>query len=417
MSSPSPAAGPPSGARRGVFGLTWLAYASYYLCRKGFGVTKARIESSLGVSAGWLATIDSAYLVAYAAGQFASGLAGDRVGARRLIGWGMLGSAAACVLFGSASGALVMLLAFAANGLFQSTGWPGTTKAMADWYEPGERGTVMGVWSTCYQAGGLAATAFATALLTAFGWRWAFFGPAIVVGGLGVVVLFLLAERHGAAGGASRPPPTAAEEAEFRAARRSVIASPTVWSFGAAYFCLKIIRYSILFWLPYYLHNALHYSEKKAGYLSISFEVGGIVGVLVAGALSDRIAGGRRSLLSSVMMALLAASILLYSVVAHWGAVPNFAGMALVGLLLFGPDSLLAGAAAQDLGGRHAAATATGFVNGMGSIGAILQGAFTVTLREALGWDAVFYGFLVVALVGALALAPTWNRAVRVAST
>jgi sugar phosphate permease len=145
--------------------------------------------------------------------------------------------------------------------------------------------------------------------------------------------------------------------------------------------------------------------------------VGGIAGVILSGALSDRVASGRRSLLASVMMVALAGALLIYSVVARWGAVPNFAGMALVGMLLFGPDSLLAGAAAQDLGGRHAAATATGFVNGMGSVGAILQGAFTVTLREALGWNAVFYGFLVVALAGALALAPTWRRAAPVAVT
>lgn len=404
-----------SGERSRVFGLSWLAYATYYLGRKGFGVTKARIESKLGVSASWLATIDTAYLIAYAAGQFGSGLAGDRVGARRLVGWGMLGSAAACAAFGSASGAWIMLLAFAMNGLFQSTGWPGTTKAMADWYDASERGTVMGVWSTCYQAGGLAATALATALLTSFGWRWAFFGPALAVGGVGLLVLFFLPEKR-TESGEEPPPPTPEDEAAFRAARRSVIASPTVWSYGAAYFCLKIIRYSILFWLPYYLHNALHYSEKKAGYLSVSFEVGGIVGVLIAGYLSDRVAGRRRSLLASAMMALLAIAILVYSFVARWGAVPNFAGMSLVGMLLFGPDSLLAGAAAQDLGGKHAAATATGFVNGMGSVGAILQGAFTVTLREALGWDAVFYGFLAVALVGALALSPTWRRGPEVAA-
>ncbi|MBI5162012.1 MAG: MFS transporter [Micrococcales bacterium] len=403
--------------RYGVFGLTWVSYATYYLARKGFGVTKARIETRLGVSPGWLATIDTAYLIAYAAGQFVSGVFGDRVGARRLVGWGMLGSAVACALFGSASGALVMLLAFAANGLFQSTGWPGNTKAMADWYAPAERGTVMGVWSTCYQAGGLLATAFATLLLSAFGWRWAFFGPALVVGGVGLVVLITLTERPGERRGAPPPVPTAEEVATAQAERRRVILSPTVWSFGAAYFCLKIIRYSILFWLPYYLHNALEYTEAKAGYLSVSFEVGGIVGVLIAGALSDRVAGRRRSVLASAMMGLLALSLLLYSVVAAWGVWPNFAAMALVGLLLFGPDSLLAGAAAQDLGGKHAAATATGFVNGMGSVGAILQGAFTVTLREHLGWDAVFYGFLVVAALGALALAPTWRRVPEVAAT
>ncbi|MBI2897381.1 MAG: MFS transporter [Deltaproteobacteria bacterium] len=397
--------------RRTVFALTWVSYASYYLCRKGFGVTKARIEHTLGISSGWLAAIDTVYLITYAAGQFGSGILGDRIGARRLLAIGMIGSALACLAFGSAQGAIVLMVAFAVNGLLQSTGWPGNTKVMADWYPPQERGTAMGVWSTCYQAGGLAATAVATALLGAFGWRWAFRGPAIWVALVGVVLWLFLRDRPpiSATGRGAEDRGEDVDE-ERREAFYRVILSPTVWSFGAAYFCLKIIRYSLLFWLPYYLHTALGYSESHAGYLSVSFEVGGIAGTLLAGYLSDRIPGRRRSLVATGMMLALAAALLLYSVLASWGGVANFAGMALVGLLLFGPDSILAGAAAQDLGGKHAAGTATGFVNGMGSVGAILQGAFTVSVREAFGWTAVFYAFLGLSVLGAVALAPTWRQ-------
>ena len=41
-----------------------------------------------------------------------------------------------------------------------------------------KRGRIMGLWSTCYQVGGIAATAFATWLLVHYGWRTAFLGPA-----------------------------------------------------------------------------------------------------------------------------------------------------------------------------------------------------------------------------------------------
>ncbi len=73
------------GAKKGqsvAFAVTWLAYATYYLGRKGFSVTKARIVKELGLGEGMLATIDTGYLAAYAIGQFTSGLFGDRVGAR-----------------------------------------------------------------------------------------------------------------------------------------------------------------------------------------------------------------------------------------------------------------------------------------------------------------------------------------------
>jgi sugar phosphate permease len=47
--------------------------------------------------------------------------------------------------------------------------------------------------------------------------------------------------------------------------------------------------------------------------------------------------------------------------------------------MLMGPDSLLSGVGAIDVGGRKGAVTAAGLINGLGSIGPILQ-------EEALGW-------------------------------
>jgi len=91
----------------------------------------------------------------------------------------------------------------------------------------------------------------------------------------------------------------------------------------------------------------------------------------------------------------------------------NFALMALVGALLYGPDSLLSGAAAQDLGGPKAAALAIGMINGLGSIGAVSQEVITRTVSHAYGWNAVFYVLLVSAVAAALLLVPTFRRTAR----
>jgi sugar phosphate permease len=179
---------------------------------------------------------------------------------------------------------------------------------------------------------------------------------------------------------------------------------PVVWSIGGAYFALKLIRYSILFWLPFYLRKELGYSDEAAGYLSTSFEVGGIVGAVVVGLVSDRYFLSRRRELASGMIALLAGALLLYTKVAGLGPAANFAGMALVGFCLFGPDALISGAAAQDLGGEAAAATAAGAINGLGSIGAILQGSLTSSVSTHFGWNALYYLFVVLAVAGAAAL-------------
>jgi sugar phosphate permease len=78
--------------------------------------------------------------------------------------------------------------------------------------------------------------------------------------------------------------------------------------------------------------------------------------------------------------------------------------MAMVGFCLFGPDTLISGAAAQDLGGKHAAARAAGIINGLGSLGAVLQGVVTARVSEKFGWNALFYTFVLLALVSCLAL-------------
>src|SRR5258708_8759219 len=45
-------------------------------------------------------TLFRSYLAAYAIGQFLNGLIGDRVGARRLVSFGMLAAAVTCAAFG-----------------------------------------------------------------------------------------------------------------------------------------------------------------------------------------------------------------------------------------------------------------------------------------------------------------------------
>jgi sugar phosphate permease len=184
----------------------------------------------------------------------------------------------------------------------------------------------------------------------------------------------------------------------------NVLHSPVLWSLSSAYFCLKLIRYSILFWLPYYLNTVLGYTKAQAGYQSVSFEVGGIAGSIVIGYISDRYFPGRRRYVASFMVAALAGALLLYTRLAPISVLLNFCGMALIGFCLFGPDTLISGAAAQDIGGKHDVAKAAGFINGFGSTGAIFQGLVTSGVSAKFGWDALFYVFVVLALLSSVAL-------------
>ena len=422
--------------RRGVFALTWLSYATYYFARKNFPVAKRTIERDLGVTTAGLAAIDTGYLTTYAIGQFAGGWLGDRVGSRRMVGLGMIGSAALCAAFGASSTTNLFALFFGLNGFFQATGWPGNVKAMAAWYGPTERGAVMGGWSTCFQVGPLVATALAAWLLQHAGWRWAFFGPAVWVALVGLGVLLFLQEAPVPAAGETRDDPApadaarvdagkarpraataadhregvrAAHRADVRAASMTALKNPVVWLLGLSYFGMKLIRYCIDFWQPYYLEKGLGYSGPTAAYASTAFQFGGIFGAVFIGYVSDRWFPGRRGAVAAVCTVALAASLALYGKVAPLGLVPNVLGMALIGFCLFGPDSLISGVAAQDLGGPLAAATVAGFINGCGSIGAIAQGAVVAGVSNRFGWQAVFQTLMLLAAFSSLALGAVWR--------
>jgi sugar phosphate permease len=269
-----------------AFLVTWLAYATYYLGRKGFSVSKARIAGDLGLSKGTLATIDTGFLAAYAVGQFVNGALGDRLGARRLVAFGMWGSAIACALFASSPAVALMLAAFACNGYFQSTGWAGTTKGMAEWTEPRTRGAVMGLWCTCYQVGGVGSVLACSYLLGHFGWRSTFRVPALGIAAVGALVFLALRP------GPFRSPSSTTARAS-RDAQRALLRNPVLWSYGLSYFFIKLIRYCFLFWLPYYLHTALGFEDVTAGYLSTSFEVGGVVGPSPSGCSPTGCRAGR----------------------------------------------------------------------------------------------------------------------------
>ena len=392
-----------------AWSLTWVAYASYYFGRKGFSVVKSTLRHTLGVSERALGLIDTLYLAAYALGLFLSGYVGDRVGARRLIGYGLCASALCCAAFGASSAALWFGVLFFVNGLAQSTGWPGTTRAMAEWTTPKNRGTVMAFWCTCYQVGSIVASDFAAYLLRRNGWRAAFFGPSLWMLGIALIIFVFLKRGDEPSEAPSQAQAQLDSEARSQA-QRVALRNPVLWAFGASYFFIKYVRYALLFWLPYYLSGTLGYAVDRAAYVSNAFEAGGIVGVIAIGILSDRVRRFSRATMSIVSLLGLGLALLLCAGLPQHNLWLTICALSLVGALLFGPDALLSGAAAQDVGGAAAAATATGLVNGVGSLGGMFEGITLPAISAHFGWHAMFPLLAALALCAALALIPAARR-------
>ena len=405
---------PPRSWTARIFAASWVSYFSYYFTRKNFSVAKVDAAKELGLSKANLRDIDTAYLSAYAVGQFVNGFLADRIGPRRLVTFGMIASSIATLAFAMSDRVMGVVLASyfacsALNGLVQSTGWPGNGRVMASWFSTARRGEVMGWWSTCYQAGGLCATWYAAWLL-GFGWRAAYVGTAIYVAAVGVAYAVIVRDRPSDVGYADPEVARGVSAEERHELRREataqVLSNPLTWALGLSYFSLKMMRYGFLFWLPYYLSTALGYGGQEAGYVSTAFEAGGIPLVILSGIAADRVFGRRRIAVACASMVLLVGALELYRTIGGEGTFANVVGLVAIGACLFSADALVSGAAAQDVGGPHAAALACGMINGIGSVGGVVQGYVVVYVSDTYGWSELFTVFEGLALAGALILVP-----------
>uniref|UniRef100_A0A8C8BG40 Glucose-6-phosphate exchanger SLC37A2 n=1 Tax=Otus sunia TaxID=257818 RepID=A0A8C8BG40_9STRI len=400
--------------------LTFLCYTSYHLSRKPISIVKSQLHpncSALGPnphndsnSSTWCSwapfdgdnykelfgALDNAFLVAYAIGMFISGIFGERLPLRYYLSGGMVLSGLFTALFGLGYFWDIHVLWYfivmqVCNGLVQTTGWPSVVACVGNWFGKGKRGLIMGIWNSHTSVGNILGSLIAGAWVSS-AWGLSFVVPGIIIAVMGIICFFFLVEcewcdpEHSVTPGSvgsmdrSDSPKEPAEEPEaisFLGALRI----PGVVEFSLCLLFAKLVSYTFLYWLPLYIVNVAHFGAKEAGDLSTLFDVGGILGGIFAGLISDYTGG--RATTCCVMLVV---------------AAPVVSSMLIVcGALVNGPYALITTAVSADLGTHEslkgnakALSTVTAIIDGTGSIGAAL-GPLLAGLISPTGWNNVFY--------------------------
>jgi sugar phosphate permease len=404
---------------------TWMSYAAFYVCRKNFAIAKSSIMSSMEIGRSDVAHLFTAYLVAYMLGQYLTGFLGRKVAMRLLLLAGMGVTLLCNLAFGftyllGPAGYWPFMLLMIVNGFAQSTGWPGNIGVLGNWIPKAGRGRVMALWATCYQLGSIFAKAFAALMIGLAGAAWSFWGAAIVM--FGVWIFFFLYQRDSPE---DVDLPAMVEEVEVPCTSAGPVATDglfagwtrqvvvTIFLMGGCYFTFKFLRYALDSWGPLAIEELFETDAATAGYISTIFDWVGFAGVLIAGWASDRFYGGRRYqtiLLMTVGMVLAFVFLATLGMNSLW----LFAiGLSFCGFMLMGPDSLLSGVGAIDIGGRRGAIVAAGLINGTGSIGPIFQEEIIGWLLDNFGYRAslsLLVGMAVLGVIGTAILAVRCRR-------
>jgi sugar phosphate permease len=372
--------------RTRIFATTWLTYVGFYFARKPFSAAK----DAIGVETGWNATtlsnIWASYLIAYAIGQFLASRMGTALGPRRNVLIGMAVSVVVTVLMGVTLSVEILIGLAAMNGLAQATGWSGNVGTMAGWFHKHERGRVMGFWSTNFTVGSLTSGWTMAWVLGMRGdgepdpWRWCFFLGAAVLSVIALQFYLLQRNRPEDVGLSPVDDPVTTDVDESKIVEPSgpgLGLSRSAWInlflVAGFYFFVKFIRYAVWSWSAFFLKRNYNLSSTEANTYNTLFDIMGIVGVIVTGWLSDRFFRSRRAGVSLIM---------LVGMMASTAALMQFGGesvvvftllLGAVGFTLYGPDALLTGAGAIDIGGRRAAVFTAAVISGFGSIGPVVQ--------------------------------------------
>eukprot|EP01061_Rhynchopus_euleeides_P014772 TRINITY_DN25464_c0_g1_i1.p1 TRINITY_DN25464_c0_g1~~TRINITY_DN25464_c0_g1_i1.p1 ORF type:complete len:444 (+),score=112.67 TRINITY_DN25464_c0_g1_i1:35-1333(+) len=404
--------------------LTWLAYCAYVSSRRPFGVVRRTVEQEESLSAWELGMVDTCFLGMYTVGQFFYGEIKMHLNPRNTIALGLIVSSVSLWAFSTSSGFYAFAFLWAVNGVANACGWPSCIRIITPWIRPEERGRIMGLWASCQAAGGIVGNTAAAYFLGSSGWRAAVAQSAVFVGVVGLANWKFLVDHPNQVGFEDQDPSpdTVSEKKESETKHLGTMAAlrvPGVMPVAISHFCEKIIRYTLLFWLPYYLTRRLNYDKVVSGYAATAFDIGGVLGSIVSGFVADSWGGGsQRITICVVFLATAGLSLLPFSLFPEL-FMNNVAfpvtGCFFIGLFLLGFDSLLTGAVIQDIATRggvssHVSAI-SGVIGGSGSFGSMLQGFLTTLMIQYFSWEALWVALIMLVAIACGSLLPTvWKE-------
>ncbi len=401
--------------------LLFGGYAALYFCRADLSVASPLLIDDLahrGVTHDAalirIGGITSLGVLAYALGKLFLGGLGDFWGGRISFLIGLGGATAFTLLFTTTSFIPVFSIAWFGNRLTQSVAWAGLLKVSGKWFDFSSYGTIIGILSISYLVGDAVARQSMGLLIEhGVGWRTLFYLAAGIAAVLLLLNWMFLRESRVDAGYAEALPNPLNLYADAPA-QASLVAFllPLFKSRAFLLVCLlslgcTIVRETFNSWTPVYLHDHLGYGMSKAARMSAVFPAVGAVSVLLSGWLSDRLGTNGRAVI--LLVGLCATAVALWVLT----SIPRSAAGTLLPLLvvgavafcLLGPYSYLGGAFALDFGGKRATAVASGLIDGIGYLGAVVAGDSVARASVAFGWQGVFVALSGVSAIAALGAA------------
>jgi ACS family hexuronate transporter-like MFS transporter len=371
-----------SGFRWWIAGMLAAATALNYLDRQSLPVVVGEIQKDIPLTDKQFSYLHSAFLLAYGIMYAVGGRIMDALGTRAgyavmIVFWSVANFCQGLVSSVLGLGVFRFLL-----GIGEGGGFPGSAKAVSEWFPARERSFAFGIFNTGSSLGAVIAPPLIAAIVLHSNWRWVFF----ITGALGIVwALIWLKAYHTPA----EPPEPQPARSEVR--WRDLLKYRQVWGLICAKFLSDSAWFFFIFWLPKYLNDVRGLNIKQIGYYAwvpYAFAgAGSFIGGWLSGALLRRefSMDMARKIALGLSAALMPVSLLI---------LPSPLSLAIVffGIAMFAHQfwSTIVQTLAADLFPSQVVGSVAGLMGAAGSLGATLFSFYAGMIIADYGYGRVF---------------------------
>jgi len=261
-----------------------------YIQRVAISQAAGPISRDLHFNKAEMGLIFGAFGLSYALFELPMGLLGDRLGVRRVLLQIVLAWSVFTALTGATWSFISMYVVRFAFGAGEAGCFPNLTRMLSIWLSARERVTAQSLMWAFTRWGGAATPPIVLAIVSLFGWRWAFVAFAV----LGVVwcIIFFAWFRNDPA---EHPSVNAAERELIETTRNlhihrgpqhnwlSILLTRQVAVLVLQYFCFSFVWYFYITWLPTYLIEERGQTPGRAAALAVLPLLFGGFGSLLSG--------------------------------------------------------------------------------------------------------------------------------------
>jgi ACS family hexuronate transporter-like MFS transporter len=274
-----------------IVALLFTAMTINYIDRQALGLMKADLSDEFSWSEQDYANAIFWFQAAYAASYLIWGRVIDRIGARWGLGIAFAIWQVAHLLHAGMRSLTGFIFARALLGIGEGGGFPGSIKAVTEWFPKKERAFATGLFNAGTNVGAIATPLIVPVIVLTWGWQAAF-----IVTGLGgllwLPIWFLVYKRpqdHPKVSEAelahiTQDPEESIEKVDWRV----IVRLRETWAFAVAKFLTDPIWWMFLFWLPDFLGKQYGLDLKSFGPPLVAIYLLSDVGSVGGGWLSSR---------------------------------------------------------------------------------------------------------------------------------